>query len=319
MYPSFISSSLITVNLNENFIDSHNKSDEMPELSKAYNFLIKRKATMKILGLEDRMYDKTPIEKLLFRSEYIENTISSMIQLFEGNIDENIDANDVDVSGFNIEPITPSILFENLRKPLEEVYLEKCSYKGKITPFFYCKATELEDPTDLYAVDSFIMKLFGTNTLQSGDQRLLDAIESLVAKWMNSDKTNKHFGFIDLNKISHREELDPNIKEALMIGKKGRIHNAEMKDLVQPEREKISNKQYPSWFEDLYEKMSQKNDLGECNMGSVEEKSRLNMYRYIGEWLNKFYSEIERDRDRGAFQYQYTIRGVRCNISIPHF
>lgn len=73
--------SLITVDLNENFIDLHNKEDEMPGTSKAYNFLIKRRATMNILGLEDRVYDETPIDKLLFRSKYVENTISSMIAI----------------------------------------------------------------------------------------------------------------------------------------------------------------------------------------------------------------------------------------------
>lgn len=27
-------------------------------------------------------------------------------------------------------------------------------------------------------------------------------------------------------------------------------------------------------------------------MGGLEEKSRLNMYLYIGEWLNKFYEDV---------------------------
>lgn len=294
---------LITVDLNENLIDCHNKEDEMPGMSKAYNFILKRRTLMKILGLEDRIHDEVSVEKLLFKSDYIEKTIESMLEMFMGNINNDLDIGEINVSGFNIEPITPQLLFENLRKPLMEEHKEICSYKGKLTPFFYCRNTEVEEHDDLYASDTFMLKLLGNITLVHGKEELVKAVKELTNYWFDSNKASKHFGFIDTRDSKYKEQLSEELKDSLMIGKKGKIFNAETMDVFQPEREKISNKAYPKWFEKLYNMMSQQNLLGECDMGSIEEKSRLNMYEYIGDWLTKFYS-IVGQKNVGGFMDQ---------------
>lgn len=103
---------------------------------------------------------------------------------------------------------------------------------------------------------------------------------------------NKHFGFIELNKRDHKKILGTEINDALMIGKKGKVFNANMVEMKQPERKIIPNKNYPKWFEKIYHDLSKENKLRMCIMGKTEEKSRLNMYAYIGEWLNKFYEDV---------------------------
>lgn len=82
-----------------------------------------------------------------------------------------------------------------------------------------------------------------------GSSTLGTAVEQLVVTWMNSNKDNKHFGFIDLGQKDQKKRVSIEIKDALMIGKKGKVYNANIEGLVQPEREKISNKGCPPWFE----------------------------------------------------------------------
>lgn len=75
--------SLIIVDLNETLIDTHNKDDEMPGTSKAYNFLMKRKALMKTLMLEDRKTDEFSLNDLIFKNNYINETFLTMEVLFK--------------------------------------------------------------------------------------------------------------------------------------------------------------------------------------------------------------------------------------------
>lgn len=77
---------LITVELNQNKIDVNNKEDRMPGESKAYNFILKRKALMKTLGLEDREVDEFGINELVFKSDYINGTLEMMENIFMKNI-----------------------------------------------------------------------------------------------------------------------------------------------------------------------------------------------------------------------------------------
>lgn len=44
--------------------------------------------------------------------------------MFMGHISDEVDLSQIDTDGFNIEAITPNILFEKLRKPLLEKYEE---------------------------------------------------------------------------------------------------------------------------------------------------------------------------------------------------
>lgn len=131
--------------------------------------------------------------------------------MFMGHISDEVDLSQIDTDGFNIEAITPNILFEKLRKPLLEKYEETWVYKGKITPFFHCKNTFLKEHNDLYAVDKFIVKLWGGVQVLRGSSTLGTAVDQLVEIWMNTNKDNKHFSFIDLGKKEQKATVSAEI------------------------------------------------------------------------------------------------------------
>lgn len=92
----------------------------MPGNSKAYNFLIKRKAAMKPLGIEDKETNQFPLDNLVFKSEYVICTLEMIEEMFRKNLSEKEYSylKDFDTSGFKIEPILTETLFKKLRKPL---------------------------------------------------------------------------------------------------------------------------------------------------------------------------------------------------------
>lgn len=139
---------------------------------------------MKILGIEDRIHDEVPLSKLVLRSNYIELAIESLTTMYSENIKQEIDVSQIDTSGFKIEPITPAILFQKLRKPILEVHEETCVYTGKLTPFFYCKLLKLDKHTDLYAADLFMTRLWGPIHVIRGSSSIGTAIEQLVWAWV---------------------------------------------------------------------------------------------------------------------------------------
>lgn len=295
-----VNTALITVELNENVIDVHNKVENMPGESKAYNFLLKRKAIMKTLGLEDRETDEFGLTELVFKPEYIVKTLELMEDLFMKNIQEDVDLKDVDIKGFKIEPITSEKLFEYLRKPLLEKYDKVCDFKGKLTPFFFCDARELEDERDVIAVDTFFVDLHADLQFISGDFELFSAVQYFINKWMESDKESKNFGFINIALKSEKEQMPVEAKESLMIGKKGKTYNNNIDRPIQKERELIQNKGYPSWFELLYEIMSKQSEIGKGNQPRVEERSKIPLYGFLGDWVNNFIEEVSK-RNVGVY------------------
>lgn len=62
----------------------------------------------------------------------------------------------------------------------------------------------------------------------------------------------------------------------------------------------FENKEYPGWFEPLYENLNQKSTIGGSNMISVEEKSQVPLYNFLGDWIDRFVIEVS-NRNVGVF------------------
>lgn len=60
------------------------------------------------------------------------------------------------------------------------------------------------------------------------------AVDQLIEIWMNTNKDNKRLRFIDLGKKEQKATVTAEIKDSLMIGKKGKVYNANVEGLTQP-------------------------------------------------------------------------------------
>lgn len=82
----------------------------MPGESKAYNFTLKRNAMIKTFGLEYRETDEFQLSKLVFKSQYINNTMVLMENLFMKHIKKVMSLKDVYISGFKIDHIIRELI-----------------------------------------------------------------------------------------------------------------------------------------------------------------------------------------------------------------
>lgn len=82
----------------------------MPGESKAYNLTLKRKAIIKTFGLEYRETDEFQLSKLVFKSQYINNTMVLMENLFMKHIKKVVALKDVYISGFKIDHIIRELI-----------------------------------------------------------------------------------------------------------------------------------------------------------------------------------------------------------------
>lgn len=228
-----------------------------------------------------------------------------MFKLYEPNINMKVDLQDIDISEFKIEDISTEKMFNFLRKPILEDHPEHCNFKGKLTPFFLTSPTELDDEKDLFAVDTFLLDMYGETTFIKGDFKLFSSREHLIEKWFSCQRESKHFGFIDISKKSEKDSLLAEVKDSLMIGKKGKVFNAEIENPKQQEREPISNKKYPNWFEPLYALLSQKSGIGSSQLINIEAESKVSLYQFLNVWIKKFIENVSQ-RNIGVYIDQIT-------------
>ncbi|CAH1106826.1 unnamed protein product [Psylliodes chrysocephalus] len=155
-----------------------------------------------------------------------------------------------------IEVIDKESLFNNLIDPTEINADEECSYKGVLCPPFYCDPLELFEETDEHALDMFMNLNVTAVPMEIRTNTGYIAMEELIHHYSTSGIKNKRFGFMDVRKSGQNQDITEHIRESLMIGKKGRIHNFYAENVIQEERPPIELKKYPHWFETLYEDLS---------------------------------------------------------------
>lgn len=267
-----------------------NKSDEYPGISKVHAFFIKRSIAMAHLGIEDSVSDFADLSTIMFQNPKICQYIKSMEELISSNLKQS-SASGFNTDGFKIEPIEMSDLFNLLVDPTEIESEETVTWKGKLTPIFYCNPLELMDETDEHAVEYFMQLDFRGANKEDCDDNLYKALMDCMNAWMHREPNKKQFGFIETkgNKVITQE-----LREALGIGRKGKVYTAVCEDAVQVVREPLKPQRYDIWFEKLYEDLSKMSNYEDYYSVHYDDPniSSVPLYRFAHEWTNRFVKEI---------------------------
>lgn len=176
-----------------------------------------------------------------------------------------------------IEVIDKESLFNNLIDPTEIDAPKECSYKGVLCPPFYCDPLELFEENDEHALDMFVNLNLTAVPMEIRTNKWYIAMEELIHVYSKLETKNKRFGFIDVRKSGQNQDITEHIRDALMIEKKGRIHNFYAENVIQEERTPIEKKRYPRWFEQLYEDMRNNRNRGHIHkfLHSTKSQSKL--------------------------------------------
>lgn len=293
---------LIIIDMNTiEILYDNKKLDAMPGESKALNFLLNRKTHMKTLNIEDDVTTEGELSEILIQSkkvwEYI-NIIKDTIKIET----EKSEFGPIPLEAFDIEHITKEKLFNSLIDPLETVSEEVVTWKGKLTPPPICEPTELDEDTDLYAIEKFMSLNIEGATLISGKMDLVNSIENLYNIWKNRSGEEKQFGFLNLKLNSDREKLREDTMESLGIGEKKHTYKAKLENPKQEERKPLMRHQYDQWIENIITLMGNKHQYNtEDTLNCSPEKiSKIPMYREIQEWILSFYKKVS-ERNVGMF------------------
>lgn len=194
-----------------------------------------------------------------------------------------------------IEDIDKNTLFELIDDPLSFTGEETVSWKGKLTPIFYCKPEHMIDESDEYSIDMFLAQDYVNHTLLSGKEELVEAFLDLLNLWLTSPiQKNKHFGFINVHKKTITKDLSQATTEAFGTGKKRLIYSAEIENPKQEEREPLKRHKYDKWIEIIYEMMGAEHQFKDMDPLSCypETLSKTPFYRNMGMWVAEFYTQV---------------------------
>ncbi|UPT53755.1 MAG: polymerase PA [Bactrocera correcta orthomyxo-like virus isolate Bz] len=247
---------LIVVNPINAVVDTVNKDDKMPGISKMTNWVLLRSSMMETLEISDTQFDEeSNITKFIFNNIELNHMLDQFRQKYTEDIEEEQDPKEFDKLNIELKQFSAEELFEKLSQDhLNESY-EGITWDGKLLPPCWKELIEV-DEDDGSNIDTFYNHFDESEIIEvTGDKVLYDFYQEIKLRWDTLDIPGKQFALFSTKNKKENYAVPEPIKYALGILKKGRTQS-DVDGLKQPEYFPIPKRQYMSWFDKLIEKLS---------------------------------------------------------------
>lgn len=228
------------------------KQDEMPGLSKAIEFLAKRKSLLlgRLNFMESDLYSVKDLSSTIFCNDRFNRCVEEWTKLFWDHRKKPLGSQEnfakTKTLGHILEPELKMLIEDTSKRNADFM-----QFPGKVLPDPMVSHIETDLDKDAEMVDLLFQDLIVPPT-----QPKAEIVNWVISKWKAGNRNT-----FSLTTVKERAGTLPNFLRDLGIGCKGTIRNDDHKDLKQKEFKPPEKKRYSAWMSHLLKELAEPNDL----------------------------------------------------------